>query len=175
MPPLAGVPGRDRPPFRLRLRSRVLLMRNVLAIGLTGILGIGVAAVAANVKPEEAVEYRQSVYTVIRWNFKPIGDMVKGQIPFDAAAVARHAAFLEMLSKMPLEGFVPGSDVGETEAKPEIWKNWSEFEGYMRKFQEETAKLSQAAKTGDPEAIKTQFNNTAKACKNCHDKFRKEE
>jgi len=62
-----------------------------------GILGLGLLTVAsaAGPKPEEAVDYRQSVYTVIGWNFKPIGAMIKGEIPFDAAAVARHAQYVE--------------------------------------------------------------------------------
>ena len=58
-----------------------------------GILGLSVltGANAADPKPQDAAKYRQSVYTIIGWNFKPIGAMIKGEIPFDAAAVARHA------------------------------------------------------------------------------------
>ena len=151
--------------------------RKLVQLGLATVLslGIGARAGAADVvKPEDAVKYRQSVYTLIKWNFAPIDTMVKGEVPYDADAVARHAAFLEMLSKMPLEGFTPNSDVGNTKAKPEVWKNWQEFEKLMNNFQEAAARLYQAAKSGDQNAVKTQFGNTAKACKGCHDKFRQE-
>ena len=151
-------------------------MQKLLQSSLAGLLSLSMGAVgAAEVKPEDAIEYRQSVYTLIKWNFAPIGAMVKGQVPYDAAAVARHTAFLEALSKMPLEGFTPGSDVGnDTKAKPEIWKNRQEFEKLMSDFQEQITKLNQAAHSGDQAAVKEQFGATAKSCKNCHDKFRKE-
>ncbi|MFO1428748.1 MAG: cytochrome c [Candidatus Competibacteraceae bacterium] len=150
-------------------------MQKLLQSSLAGLLILSMGAIgAAEVKPEDAIEYRQSVYTLIKWNFAPIGAMVKGQVPYDAAAVTRHAAFLETLSKMPLEGFTPGSDVGDTKAKPEIWKNRQEFEKLMSAFQEQITKLNQVAHSSDQAAVKEQFGATAKSCKNCHDKFRKE-
>lgn len=152
-------------------------MRTLLEIGLVVTLSLGIARVAGageEIKPEDAIKYRQSVYTVIKWNFAPIGEMVKGEIPFDADAVARHAAFIETLSQMPLEGFMPGSDKGDTQAKSEIWDDWDNFESHMVTFQEEASKLSEVAKTGDREKVKAQFGETAKACKSCHDTFRED-
>lgn len=155
-------------------------MKKVLGIGLaSGILGLSVltAVQAAGPKPEEVVEYRQSVYTLIGWNFKPIGAMVKGEVPFDAAAVARHAQYVEMMSKAAPEGFSKGTGpdvVKDTEAKPEIWTKWSEFETKMNNFQQESAKLAEITKGGDEKAIKVQFGKTAETCKACHKEFRKE-
>ena len=140
-------------------------------------LGVLTTASAANQKPEDVVEYRQSVYTIIGWNFKPIGAMVKGEVPFDAAAVARHAQYIEMMSKAAPEGFSKGTGpdvVKNTEAKPEIWTKWSEFETKMTNFQQEAAKLAETAKGGDEKAIKAQFGKTAETCKACHKEFRKE-
>jgi cytochrome c556 len=134
-------------------------------------------ASAADSKPEDAVKYRQSVYTIIGWNFKPIGAMVKGEVPFDAAAVARHAQYVEMMSKAAPEGFPKGSGpdaVKDTEAKPEIWTNWGKFETKMNDFQQEAAHLAEVAKTGDEKAIKAQFGKTAETCKACHKEFRKD-
>ena len=136
--------------------------------------GIPATASAADVKAEDAIEYRQSVFTVIKWNFAPIGAMVKGEKPFDASAVARHAEFLKMLSQMPLEGFTPGSAKGDTEAKADIWTDWSDFKAKMTDFQQQTAKLADVAKSGNEAAIKEQFGATGKTCKSCHDKYRKD-
>ncbi len=155
-------------------------MKKLLGIGLaSGILGLSflTATQAAGPKPEEVVGYRQSVYTIIGWNFKPIGAMVKGEVPFDAAAVARHAQYVEMMSKVAPEGFSKGTGpdaVKDTEAKPEIWTKWSEFETKMSDFQQEAAKLAEVAKGGDEKAIKAQFGKTAETCKACHKEFRKE-
>lgn len=155
-------------------------MNKLLQIGLaSGILGLSLltAAQAADPKPEDVAQYRQSVYTIIGWNFKPIGAMVKGEVPFDAAAVARHAQYVEMMSKAAPEGFQKGSGpdaVKNTEAKPEIWAKSSEFDTKMKDFQQEAAKLSEVAKGGDEKAIKAQFGKTAETCKACHKEFRKD-
>ena len=144
-----------------------------------GVLSVGALTIAsaADPKPQDVVEYRKSVYTIIGWNFKPIGAMVKGEVPFDAAAVARHAQYVEMMSKAAPEGFPKGSGpdaVKNTEAKAEIWSNWSGFEAKMSDFQKEATKLAEVAKGGDPAAIKAQFGKTAETCKACHKEFRKD-
>jgi cytochrome c556 len=155
-------------------------MNKLLRIGLAGsILGLGLLTVAqaAGPKPEDAVKYRQSVYNIIGWNFKPIGAMVKGEVPFDAAAVARHAQYVEMMSKAAPEGFAKGTGpdvVKDTEAKPEIWTKASEFDSKMKDFQQEATKLADASKSGDEKAIKAQFGKTAETCKACHKEFRKD-
>jgi cytochrome c556 len=148
----------------------------ILAGGLLGASLLTVAS-AAGPKPEDAAKYRQSVYTIIGWNFKPIGAMVKGEVPFDAAAVTRHAEYVELMSKAALEGFPEGSGpdaVKNTESKPEIWTNWDKFETAMTDFQQEAAKLTEAAKGGDEAAIKAQFGKTAETCKACHKEFRED-
>ena len=151
---------------------------NKLCIGLaSGLLGLSVltAASAADQKPEDIAEYRQSVFTIIGWNFKPIGAMMKGEVPFDAAAVARHAQYVEMMSKALLEGFSKGSGpdaVKHTEAKPEIWTDWDQFKSKLSNFEQEAAELSEVAKGGDEGAIKAQFGKTAETCKACHKEFR---
>lgn len=155
-------------------------MQQLLKIGLTGgLLGLALVASvqAAGPKPGEIVEYRQSAYNIIGWNFKPIGAMVKGEVPFDAAAVARHAEYIEMLSRALPEGFVKGTGpdvVKNTEAKAEIWTKTAEFDAQMKDFQEASIKLVEAAKGGDEGAIKAQFGKTAETCKACHDQFRKD-
>jgi cytochrome c556 len=144
-----------------------------------GILGLGLLTLvhAAGPKPEEAVEYRQSVYTVIKWHFSPIGAMIKGEIPFDAAAVSRHAQYVEMMSAAALDGFPAGSGpdaVKDTEAKANIWTNWGQFENAMVEFQKEATQLAEIARGGEPGAIRAQFGKTAETCKACHREFRKD-
>jgi len=49
------------------------------------VLGTIVFAPAfADEAQEKAIEYRQSVFTVVGWNFKPMGAMIKGEKPFNA-------------------------------------------------------------------------------------------
>ena len=155
-------------------------MNKLLVMGLvSSVLGLGLLTTvsAADPKPEDVAKYRQSIYTIIGWNFKPIGAMVKGEIPFDAAAVARHAQYIELMSQAAPEGFTNGSGpdaVKNTEAKPDIWTHPDRFKTAMTNFQHESAALTEVAKGGDEKAIKAQFAKTAETCKACHKEFKKD-
>ena len=128
---------------------------------------------SAQQKPEDVIKYRKSLMGVQSWSMRPIGAMVKGQMPYDKDLVARNAAMLDMTGKMMLEGFAAGSDKGaDTKAKPEVWSDGAKFKSANEAFQAEAAKLADVAKTGDFDKIKVQFGATAKACSNCHDNFR---
>ena len=143
----------------------------VLASMLAAVFSANVSA--AEVKPEDAIKYRQSVMSVMRWQLKSLGAMEKGERPMDKDMLVKNAVYLEMLSKMSLEGFVPGSDKGETKAKPEVWSQMDKFRGAMDKLLIDTAKLAQVTKTGDMDQIKAQFGRTQETCKSCHQDFRK--
>jgi cytochrome c556 len=124
---------------------------------------------------ERAVAYRQGVYHAIAWNFGPMAGMVKGEIPFDAKAFALRAERVAFLSTLPLEGFIPDSRVGKTDAKAEIWENMDDFKAKMETFQTEAAKLAEAAKTASAiDALKPQFGKVGQACKDCHDKYKED-
>jgi cytochrome c556 len=148
------------------------MKRLLVALLLIACSSLFAASTFAQVKPEDAIKYRKGVYTVMGWNFGPMAAMAKGDRPYDAAAFARHAEIVAFMSKLPLEGFVPGSDSGETKAKPEIWLDMDDFKAKLEKMQAEAAKLAEVAKSGDFNAAKAQLGETGKACKACHDKYR---
>jgi cytochrome c556 len=126
----------------------------------------------AQAKPEDAIKYRRGVFAVMGWNFGPMAAMAKGDRPYDAADFARRAEIVAYMSKLPAEGFIPGSESGDTKAKPEIWLEMDDFKAKLEKMQAEAAKLAEIAKQGDLAAAKAQLGETGKACKACHDKYR---
>lgn len=126
-------------------------------------------------KPEDAIKYRRSAMTVMAAHFGVLGAMANGRIPFDAQAAARNADIVAMLSRLPFAGFTPGTDKGETRAKPDIWLEPAKFKERSEKMQEAVAKLDAAAKTGNLDAMKAAFGPAAQTCKACHDDFRKEQ
>lgn len=130
-------------------------------------------AVAQFAKPEDAIEYRQSVMTVMGAHFGRIGAMVQGKVPFDAKAAAENAHVVHEMSLLPFSAFGPGTDLGhDTKAKPAIWKDPAKFQAAAKDMQQQVVKLDAAAKGGNLDAIKTAFGDTAKTCKSCHDDFR---
>jgi cytochrome c556 len=139
------------------------------------VAAVALPAAAQFQKPEDAVKYRQSAFTVMANHFGRIGAMANGKVPFDAAAAAANADIVATMSKLPFPAFVDGSDkVANTHAKPEVWSESDKFKAAATKMQEEVAKLDVAAKSGNLDQLKAQFGATAQSCKACHDHFRKE-
>jgi len=143
-----------------------------MALALSGILTFGATGVVMADQYEEAIDYRQSAFTLVKGNLGPMGAMVKGEAPFDAAAFQRHAENLAALSAMTGDGFIEGSDLGDTKARAEVWEKRAEFDGKMNDFRKAAADLAAAAKSGDLATIKGPFAAAAKSCKSCHDDFK---
>lgn len=138
------------------------------------IASLSAPALAQFQKPEDAVKYRKAAFTVMGSHFGRIGAMANGRVPFDATAAANSAAIVETMSALPWEGFVAGTDKGDTRAKPEIWAEQAKFKEGADKLQAEATKLTAAAKTGNLDAVKAAFGAVGQSCKACHDAYRKD-
>jgi cytochrome c556 len=150
-------------------------MKMIAPLALALIAGaVAMPAAAQFRKPEDAIKYRQASMTLMGHHAGRVGAMANGRIPFDAKAAADSAAALEALAKLPWEGYVPGTDKGETRVLPAIWTESAKFKEYGDKLIAETAKVSAAAKTGNLDAIRASFGAVGQTCKACHDDFRKE-
>jgi cytochrome c556 len=146
---------------------------SMLTASAVGSLLICGTAAAQFKNPADAIEYRQGALAVMGNHFSRIGAMVNNKVPFDAKAVQANAELVATLAKLPWAAFVDGSDKGDTSAKPEIWSQPDKFKADAQKLQDATAKLLEAAKTGNQDAVKTAFGAAGDACKACHDDFRK--
>lgn len=126
-------------------------------------------------KPEDAIKYRQSAFTVMANHFGRVAAMAQGRVPFDAKVAAENADIVATVSKLPFQGFTEGTDKGLPQrAKPEVWKEQAKFKAAAEKMQAEVAKLDAAAKTGNLDAIKAAVGAVGGSCKACHDDFRAE-
>ena len=150
-----------------------LTLKNSIRFGIVGLVIASVGIVSAQVKPDRAIKYRQSVMTMVGWNAGPMGAMMKGKMKFDTAVFAKNAGRISMLLPMATEGFVKGSDMGKTRAKPEIWSDMAGFKQELQKAVDAANKLASVAKGGDEAATKEQFKALGQACGSCHKKFRK--
>jgi cytochrome c556 len=131
-------------------------------------------AAAQFAKPEDAIKYRRAAFTLLGTHFGRVAAMANGRIPFDAKAAADNAEIATIVSRLPYAGFVDGTDKGDTKAEPKIWTEMDKFRAAALKMQEELVKLNAAAKTGNFDTIKAAAGETGRACKACHDAYRKE-
>ena len=122
-------------------------------------------------KPEDAIKYRQSAFTVMANSFGKIGAVVKGEAPYNKDDVAKNAAVVAMISTLPWQAFGPGTEGGN--ALPEVWSDNAKFKSASEKMQLAVANLNTVAQSGDQEALKKAFGAAGATCKGCHDDFRK--
>ncbi|ATC96229.1 hypothetical protein PTUN_a3984 [Pseudoalteromonas tunicata] len=139
---------------------------------LSALLATPVMANSIFEKPEDAIEYRQAAFSMIRVQISDMGDMLKGAVPFDAERFKMRANNAAALSKMPWEAFAPGTDKGETSALAAVWSQNDEFIKKATAFQDYADKLAVAAQSGDQAIIGKAFGPWAKGCKDCHKTFK---
>lgn len=147
------------------------LQKIILAASATILTMSSGFAVAQFQKPEDAIKYRQSAYTVLGNSFGKISAVVKGQVPYNKDDVAKNAAIIAMMSTLPWQAFGPGTEGGK--AQPAIWSDNAKFKAASEKMQLAVVDLNKAAQSGDLENIKKAFGATGQTCKGCHDDFRK--
>lgn len=127
-------------------------------------------ASAQQVKPEDQIKLRQSAYALMGHHMGVLAGMAQGKRPYDKDLAARSASRLVTLSEIPREFFGPDSDLGETKAKPGIWKNRADFDKKMDRMVTEVKRLPQAS--ADLASLKQAVGDVGAACKSCHDDYR---
>ena len=151
------------------------MLKQMTKAGLSLALLVGfVGAAQAEMSREDyAIKFRRSSFTTMTWYYGPMSRMAKGEMPYDKALFARNAEYLAFLSKLPKDGFIPGSDSGDTKAKPEVWSKADKFKEANDRMESETAKLAELAKGGNLDVLKEQLGKVQKTCKACHEDFKK--
>jgi len=139
-------------------------------------LGLGFALTAmAQAKPEVLVKQRQSAMTLIGKYFGPLGGMAQGKAPYDAGVVARNAGYLEVLAKMPWDGFDASTKGEKSRALPAVFGEPAKFKEAGDRMQAAVAALAASTKGGDEAKVKAAIGEVGKACAGCHDDFREKQ
>ena len=149
------------------------MRKQLLSACIVAALGAGYAAAAlAQVKPETLVKQRQAAMTLQGKYFGPLGGMLKGTVPYDAAIVTRNAGFLEDLSQMPWDGFTDATKGVKSATLPAVWSDAAKFKSAQDQLRTAVGALNAAAKSGNEGAVKAAIGDVGKACGGCHDNFR---
>ncbi|MET0091105.1 MAG: cytochrome c, partial [Candidatus Thiodiazotropha sp.] len=109
------------------MKTNPFNMKTSLLAGTALVLSLG-GAVSQAGEVEKAVEYRQGAMEVYSWNMKGMGDMMKGEKPYDAARLAVMAKDLETATQLDLlSGFPSDSESDDSDALPDIWLDFDDF------------------------------------------------
>jgi len=147
--------------------KRLALAAAVLAVS-GSLYSAGASAQFA--KPDDAIKYRQSAFTVLTTHMGRPGAMARGDVPFDAAAAQASARVVEVVSHLPWDAFPPGSNTGAAKIKGDPWKDAAAFTKLQGDLKAQTAKLPAAVATLD--GLKAQVGATSRVCRECHESFR---
>jgi len=149
-------------------------MKTKIALALLSVSLVSGAAVA-QVKPEDAIKFRQSGYGFMAWNMVRIKTNVDGT--YNKEEVIKAANAIQAIANSGMGAlYLPGTDKGkgweETRAKSNIWTDKEKLGKVAMSFVKEANELAKVAATGESAAVKAQFGKLADACDSCHDDFK---
>ena len=100
---------------------------------------------------------------------------LQGQINSEDGMVAiqAEAAGMRKIGESLPDLFPDGSGTGKTNAKPEIWERWAEFNLKARNLAEAAEALGQRAAAMDSPGVSEQYRALDRVCTDCHDAFRR--
>ncbi|HYC43324.1 MAG TPA: cytochrome c [Noviherbaspirillum sp.] len=130
---------------------------------------------AAQIKPEDAIKFRQSGYGFMAWNVQRIKANVEGK--FDKEEVVKAANAIQAIANSGMGSlYLPGTDKGTgweaSRAKPEIWTEKEKLGKAAMAFNKEANEMAKVAATGNLDAVKEQLGKLSGTCKSCHDDFK---
>ena len=143
---------------------------------LLSILALAVAGTAsAQMKPEDAIKWRQSGYAFMAWNMSRIKANVEGTYNKDEVMKAANA--IQAIANSGMGAlYLPGTDKGtgweKSRAKPEIWTDKEKLGKAAMAFNKEANEMATLANMGDAAAVKAQLGKLGSTCKGCHDDFK---
>lgn len=149
------------------MNTKLILSSVAILVG----AGYGSAALA-QAKPDVLVKQRQSAMTLVGKYFGPLAGMPSGKAPYNAETVARNAAYLDVLAKMPWDGFTENTKDEKTRALPTVWTENAKFKEGADRMQSMISQLVKVSKGGDEAAVKGAIADVGKTCAGCHDNFR---
>ncbi|HEX7061600.1 MAG TPA: cytochrome c [Woeseiaceae bacterium] len=153
-------------------------MQRRIPVSIAAVASLGIGAFSANTladpSPEDAKDYRQAVMSSLGGHVKAISLHVRGLVDYDGY-LAKHAEALALSASEIEQIFPAGSNVGDSEALPAIWDDPDAFAEAVAQLKEATAAFADATASGDEAAMGSAFRDVGKACKGCHDRFRKDD
>lgn len=148
-------------------------MKKMILFVLAGVLASTVVMAQEDRKIEQAIKHRKAAFTLMATYWSRILQTVEGDRPYDANAVIIDAKKVEYLSRLPWEGFVAGSERGDTKAKDDIWLDEEQFKKLAKDLEVKTSNLAKVAELKDQKKLKVAFEQARDVCSACHKEFRK--
>lgn len=124
-------------------------------------------------KNEDLIRYRRADMVVAKRHFERLSQIAKGKLAYQKELVVLDLTVMRLLSQTLVADYPVGSDSGgETKAAPEIWREWDKFKAIAEKYQSALQK-TQGEIPKDAREVKRVVDDIGRACKACHDDYKK--
>lgn len=140
------------------------------AAALVAMMALGIAGVAAS--STEAIKGRQQAMENTGGAIQKLGDIAKGNAPFDTAVVKESAATIRDEMQKAKTMFPEGSDTGDVEtwAKAEIWSDHANF---VKMFEATETEAEAMMSVTEESAFRPALGKLGNSCKSCHQTYRR--
>lgn len=155
----------------MKMYSRLILLAICFSLSLP---------VFADKDPKKnAIKARQGEMAIRSFNAGPLFAMAKGKMPYDAKMAQTNANNLKVMLDLNngaawMKGTSNKEYADDTRALPKIWETWPKIADYGKDYAKAVNGVAAAAGNGQ-EALAAAVKDLGKACKDCHDEFRKKE
>jgi cytochrome c556 len=148
-------------------------MRAIPRIFLLGCTFALSTSVLAESDPTDLIKYRKNVMSALGGHTAAAGLIIRGKVDYNPQLV-EHARSLAATTTMIKDIFPPDSELGDTDAKANVWQKPEEFKQHAMDAQEAASAFLKSVEAGDKAEIGKKYAALGKTCKSCHDEFRKE-
>lgn len=152
------------------------MLKSVTLIAASTILlaSFTTSAALSDKQAKNAVEFRKSIFQLVKSNVGPFGAMVKRQMPIDEALIEKNATRLHQLSLMLPDYFVAdtrNNDV-QTSALDKIWDNQGDFNYKAQNMTTKSKELLDAVQNKQSDEYVGKMRAIFGTCKACHDDYK---
>jgi cytochrome c556 len=141
-------------------------MRLALSAALAVALGSSVVLAQSDV-----IKERQQIMKGVGAATRDPGAMLKGEAPFNLAAVQKSlAVYVDSAKRMPALFPANSQTGGDTTAAPKIWQDMAGFNSAFQRFGADASAALAAIK--DEASFKAGFPAVLKNCGTCHEDYR---
>jgi len=146
------------------------MLRTKVLPGLAVVMGVAVVASGLAIA-DDPITIRKGMMKDVGGATKQSVQMIKGEIPFDAAKAKANMDVIANWNGFASQ-FPKGTETGnQTTASPKVWQTFDDFDAKGKAMAAHAAKAAAAASHG-LDAFKVAFGEVSQSCRSCHQDYR---
>lgn len=138
-----------------------------------GLLMLTLMASCDSIDPNSPLGQRKAIFQEMLSVKEDLGGMLRGRLPFEAAAFQAGALQLDRLATQPWQ-YYPDIKEEASDARAAVWQQKKRFKTLARELKRETAALLKVTSplSANDGRLRAAFDRVEAVCERCHKAFR---